>query len=337
MAARVFANARPNSLGRTSWHPGLQRRGAGRWGMLMAGPISRELLWDCSEDAAPHVPSSDERCGVAASPPSGDWLERLVKTIEGEIVPRLMLAHRAEARSQAPPASDRAGPAPEVASFVQYLLRTADVDVLARYVESLRSRGATLDAIYLDLFAPAARRLGQMWEDDLCGFSEVTIGLCRLQQLVHRLSLAVIEAEHPADGGPRILLALSSREQHTFGLSVVGELFRAAGWDIAFELSGSARELGLRVRTEPFDVVGLSIGSESRLRAATALLRIVRRASCNPRIGLFLGGPLCVTRPALVAELGADGIAQDGRTAVELATAYLARLAPARNAAPDRT
>jgi methanogenic corrinoid protein MtbC1 len=294
----------------------------------MAGPIARELLWDCGDDAGSSL-SLQPQGHPAASPPSGDWLERLVKTIEGEIVPRLMLAHRRESVMQTPAASDRSGPAPDIDSFVQYVLRTADMDTLGRYVESLRARGATLDTIYLDLFAPAARRLGQMWEDDLCGFSEVTIGLCRLQQLVHRLSLAVIESEHPAEGGPRILLALSSREQHTFGLSVVGELFRTAGWAIGFELSGSARELGLRVRNEHYDLVGLSIGSESRLRAATALLRIVRRVSCNPRIGLLLGGPLCATHPERVGDLGADGVAQDGRMAVELATAYVANLAQA--------
>ncbi|MCE2970834.1 MAG: hypothetical protein LW847_11570, partial [Burkholderiales bacterium] len=57
---------------------------------------------------------------------------------------------------------------------------------------------------------------------------------------------------------------------------------------------------------------------------AVALLRIVRRASCNPEVGLLLGGPLCVTQPDLVATLGADGIAQDGRGAVQLAQAFVA-------------
>jgi hypothetical protein len=213
----------------------------------MAGPIPRELLWDCPDEAVPDANDA----GTAV--PSGDWLARLVRTIEGEVVPRLMLAHRSEGTLVLPASSDRGGPPPDVESFVRYLLQHADIAELNRYVEAYRSRGATLDAIYLDLFAPAARRLGQMWEDDLCGFSEVTIGLCRLQQLVHQLSMAVIEERHPVEHGPRILLAVASREQHTFGLSVVGEFFRRAGWDIAFELSGSARELGYRVREERVD------------------------------------------------------------------------------------
>lgn len=319
MAVRATGNARPDGQGvRGGW-----RQAVGPWrqavpGMLMAGPIPRELLWDCPDEAVPDANDA----GTAV--PSGDWLARLVRTIEGEVVPRLMLAHRSEGTLVLPASSDRGGPPPDVESFVRYLLQHADIAELNRYVEAYRSRGATLDAIYLDLFAPAARRLGQMWEDDLCGFSEVTIGLCRLQQLVHQLSMAVIEERHPVEHGPRILLAVASREQHTFGLSVVGEFFRRAGWDIAFELSGSARELGYRVREERFDVVGLSIGSESRLRAAVALLRIVRRASCNPEVGLLLGGPLCVTQPDLVATLGADGIAQDGRGAVQLAQAFVA-------------
>ena len=66
--------------------------------------------------------------------------------------------------------------------------RTNDVDgdhavsvlterVSDEYVAFLRERGVSVESLYLDLFGPIARRLGEMWEDDACDFSTVTVAL----------------------------------------------------------------------------------------------------------------------------------------------------------------
>ena len=45
-----------------------------------------------------------------------------------------------------------------------------------------------LELLFLRLLAPAARRLGELWEGDLCTFTDVTIGLSHLQQVLRELS-----------------------------------------------------------------------------------------------------------------------------------------------------
>ena len=52
------------------------------------------------------------------------------------------------------------------------------------YVESLLARRVTPSAVYLDLLTPAARQLGAMWDEDRCDFTQVTVGLMRLQQVM---------------------------------------------------------------------------------------------------------------------------------------------------------
>jgi MerR family transcriptional regulator, light-induced transcriptional regulator len=47
--------------------------------------------------------------------------------------------------------------------------------------------------------------------------------------------------------------------------------------------------------------------------------RAVRRPSRNDSIGVLVGGPAFYGRPELVAEVGADGTARDGREAAEIA------------------
>ena len=61
----------------------------------------------------------------------------------------------------------------------------------------------------VDLLAPAARLLGEYWEDDRCDFVDVTMGLWRLQEVVHEIA-----ARAPADraaGGRRALARCSPR------------------------------------------------------------------------------------------------------------------------------
>ena len=113
---------------------------------------------------------------------------RLVRTIEGEIVPRLVLARRV-VREDGATGRDGYG-APDETDVLELvrLLMQHELGVAAAYVETVRQRGATLDLICLELLAPAARELGRRWEYEECDFLQVTLALCRLHQLLRELS-----------------------------------------------------------------------------------------------------------------------------------------------------
>jgi transcriptional regulator PpsR len=116
-----------------------------------------------------------------------------------------------------------------------------------------------------------------------------------------------------------VLLLPGPGEQHTFGLVMVSEFFRRAGWDVA----GGPWEAGadpiIMVRREWFDVVGFSLGSELHLDELAQCIRAVRKAAINPRIGIMVGGPIFSLHPEFVSRVGADGAASDGRKAPEMA------------------
>ena len=105
----------------------------------------------------------------------------------------------------------------ESAAFIDQLIRDSDSLVFST-VSKLRERGVSVESLYLDLFAPAARRLGEMWDSDECDFSTVTVALGRLQRLLRELSPAFgTEIGHPANGR-RALFVQPRDEQHSFGL-----------------------------------------------------------------------------------------------------------------------
>jgi MerR family transcriptional regulator, light-induced transcriptional regulator len=260
---------------------------------------------------------------------TGEMLARLVRTIEGEIVPRLMLIQRTSARMVLPAAAEQAVAKPDVSAFVTTLLRSEAAE-LSAYVESLVTRGVSVEELLLELFAPAARRLGRMWEEDACSFTDVTLALSHLHRLVHELR----HDEQPQARGvtdePRLLLTVTDREQHLFGLLVVADCFRNAGWHVDEDHVGSPRGLAATVRSTHFDLVGVSVSSEERVEPAAALVRTVRRASCNARVAVMAGGPVFLRVPGVADRLGVDAIATDGREAVTRARQLLATIAAAK-------
>jgi methanogenic corrinoid protein MtbC1 len=254
-----------------------------------------------------------------------DWhhpavrVANLIRTIETEVVPRLVLAGRATAV----PVADTNALAVSESDIADYAdkLTLRDPSAAAEIVARLQSRGASPEALFVDLLTPAARRLGVLWEDDLCDFTQVTVGVIRLEQVVHALSPAFLSEARRTDLSRRILLAPAPDEQHTFGLVMIGEFFRRAGWHVwggAGAGAGTPTEL---VAMVAFSVVGLTAGTTAVVDRLALQIHGIRRASCNPDVGILVGGPLFLEHPELVARVGADATAADGRQAVRQAEA----------------
>jgi MerR family transcriptional regulator, light-induced transcriptional regulator len=246
-------------------------------------------------------------------------MSQLARTIEQEIIPRLMLAHRALAEPVSRPlAAGQPITVEDVRHFAKLVL-SHDEDLAFGSIQAFRARGVTVEKIYVDLLAPTARYLGDLWDDDLCTFTDVTVGLGRLQRVLRELSPAFGNGiEHP-EQGRRILLLPSPGEQHTFGLVMVAEFFRRAGWDVTGGAWAAGADPAALVAAEWFDVVGFSLGAESHIDSLAESIRAVRHATCNHDIAVLVGGPLFGERPEYLARVGADGMTIDGREAPALA------------------
>ncbi len=243
-------------------------------------------------------------------------VSRLTRTLETDVIPRLVRQHR-EA-----PGSDGPGPAPrEIQAFVDALIAEDD-ERTDHVIQALRQRGVSVAAIYVDLLAPAARELGLLWEQDRVDFATATVSLGRLQRLMRQLSPDFgREVEHPFHGR-RVLLTQPESEQHMFGLSMVAEFFRREGWDVLGGVAGVGVEAVAWVRRDWFDAVGFSVGSETGLPWLRDTIAAVRLASRNPSLVVLVGGPLFSIHPEWAGEVGADATT-DGRNAPSVAEALV--------------
>ena len=254
--------------------------------------------------------------GIIVPPVARRRVGNLVATIEDEVIPRLLLSQRAhinEIHSDVTPVS-HAGEGC-IDEFVELLLRD-DLEVAYAYIDSVRVRGVSLSAIYLELLAPAARKLGELWEDDRVSFADVTVALCRLHDVMRTLSASQPPATDTLPQGRRALLIPMPGEQHTFGLVMVADFFRRAGWDVWNDAIGSASELVSLVRHEWFTMVGLSVGCEAHLEGVASTIHSLRRAARNKSIGVMVGGALIAKNPELAIQVGADATGKDARQAV---------------------
>lgn len=287
----------------------------------MDGLRQRSIRPRGTQNNADQHGDAQQVCDAPPAEGGGAQFTQLARTIERDIVPRLVLAHGSATSRFA--GQDSGIVESDVVKFAQTVL-VSDVEVVLAYVERVRARGVTLDRVYLDLLAPAARYLGDLWNADLCDFTAVTVGLWRLQQVVRELSPAFQDKAERRNRQHVILLSSVPGEQHTLGVSIVGEFFRRTGWDVWAASPVSINELIGIVRSEWFGIIGLSVSSECKVEGLAGTIHSLRRASRNRSIGIMVGGPVFIEHPELVPLVGADATAVDGKQACEQAEGLLA-------------
>jgi MerR family transcriptional regulator, light-induced transcriptional regulator len=247
----------------------------------------------------------------------------VVKTIKTQIIPKIVFALRKAPVTKPAGSAEQENP-DTVGQFAGLALGTNDEAALA-YVEDRLARGTSVEAIFLDLLAPAARHMGRLWDSDATDFATVTLAMGRLQRIMRALGERF--CVEPARGsGESVLLTIIPGEQHSFGLSMVAEFFRRAGWNLCTGPFSSHQELTSLVHSRWFDIIGFSVSSERRLDELKRDIHEIRRDSRNRKVGIILGGPMVIAHPDLVAAMGADMMSADATTAPQQAHGLIQRM-----------
>lgn len=192
-------------------------------------------------------------------------------------------------------------------------------------VKHLLLDGVSAAQICLDLLTPVARLLGVWWEEDRCGFVEVTLGLVALERVLRDLAPGLGGA--PALDPRRVALMLPlPGEQHSFGIGMVAEFFRGAGWQVAQGAVADLRALGRRVASEWFGVVALSCGTTELLRDLPAAVATVRARSFNAEVAVMVGGAALLGNDAAMLLPEGTATARDAAEALRLGEALISTM-----------
>ena len=223
---------------------------------------------------------------------------------------------------QDPVRADMISPS-EVEQFSLLPLRM-DAAELVDEVDVLLARGVSIDTVYVDLLAPAARKLGQFWEQDQCDFVDVTMGLWRLQEVLHEISArSAYRPKLLEPSAKRALFLPMPGDQHFLGPQVLDDFFARAGWDTSIMTKPRRKEVLDLLSSESFDVVALTLSRDCPSAALRNIVKAMRSVSRNEHISILVGGHMINQNPAIVTEVGADGTGADARAALEVAEALV--------------
>ncbi|WP_176793403.1 cobalamin B12-binding domain-containing protein [Rhodospira trueperi] len=193
-------------------------------------------------------------------------------------------AHGCQHADDSPTAND-------IEAFAQFILND-DMGLALAVAESWLARGASFEDICADLLQPAACVLEAYCAGDACDFADLTLGLGRLQWVLHDLDRMCGADDRLYGLDRRILLVAAPGEGHTFGVSMLSAVFHRAGWDVTDALVvDSADELIGFVGDTSYPVVGLWVGARGCLAGLRNTIDALRRTSINPNLRVLVAGP----------------------------------------------
>jgi methylmalonyl-CoA mutase cobalamin-binding subunit len=231
-------------------------------------------------------------------------------------MPVAMEARDANIRSHRDRHADGSSTAADIEAFAQFILND-DMGHALAVAESWRARGASFENICADLLQPAACVLEAYCAGDACDFADLTLGLGRLQWVLHDLDRMCGSDDRLYGLDRRILLAAAPGEGHTFGVSMLSAVFHRTGWDVADALVvDSADDLIRFVGDTSYPLVGLWVGARGCLAGLRDTIDALRRTSINPNLRVLVAGPRFRGNTLDDGGLGADALAATAPAAV---------------------
>ncbi len=261
------------------------------------------------------------------SPPAANPEACLVNLVAAHVVPHLVAANRGVPPRHITCAEAASFTAGDVAEFATLLIG-ADGVASASYINRAVHGGAEAAAIYVELLAPAARHLGNLWDQDVASAADVTIGLGRLHYILRALAPSFHRDARPPHAGRRVLLMAPKGEQQRFALAMAEAFFSRAGWLVEKAAQGDPATWRGAARRGWFDIAGFAVTGCEQPEVLAGFIRAARAISQNQRIGIITISPTCIEQPHWADGLGADASFTDAAQAVRRAEILLAKLVP---------
>jgi methanogenic corrinoid protein MtbC1 len=209
-------------------------------------------------------------------------------------------------------AQDGPGPLPVGKRMLELaeLLIAADPTAARELIAELQAAEPGTVSLYATLFEPAARRLGDLWSEDVCSEFDVTLGLARIQSAVRLLSPELVRRTARRRPGPAVLIAPEPGELHRLGAVLDSEVLWNIGWNPHCAYPADDHALEDIMAATWFDVLDLSLSAAFRrehwLPRLTRTIDAARHASRNPTLVVVVGGRVFAEHRAIGAQVGAD-------------------------------
>lgn len=184
-------------------------------------------------------------------------------------------------------------------------------------VELARAEGMGIRVLYLDVFQPAMREIGRLWQENRITVADEHLATAITQASMARLYEELFRAT--PEPGPLLVAACADQERHELGLRMICDVLEMEGWDTVFlGASVPVEDLVEMVRVRRPQVVALSASIAPHVGRVREAIRAIRASDGGASPLIAVGGRAFVDDPALAQRLGADLTAKDAVEAAEI-------------------
>ena len=192
-----------------------------------------------------------------------------------------------------------------------------EIDSFKPILDDLHAAQITDQQIF-DLYLPVvARKLGEEWSADNKSFSEVTIGVAKVQRLLHDLGPEWRGDTVRQFDAPTVLVLTVSKADHAFGARIILGQLRRHGLSVRLALGLRPNQVKSLLDTSQFDAVMISASLSEAFGPLRALVDAIRN-SAKPVPLIVLGGSVCMQAADVKAMTGADYVTCSIEEAIRL-------------------
>ena len=184
-------------------------------------------------------------------------------------------------------------------------------------IEQGRAAGLGIRPLYLEVFQPAMREIGRLWQENRITVADEHLATAITQAAMARLYEELFRAT--GQTGPLLVAACADQERHELGLRMICDVLEMEGWDTVFlGASVPVEDLVQLVRARRPQVVALSASISPHVARVREAIRAIREGEPEGVPLIAVGGRAFMDDPALAERLGADLTAKDAVEAAEL-------------------
>ena len=181
-------------------------------------------------------------------------------------------------------------------------------------IDEGRAAGLGVQALYLEVFQPALREIGRLWQENAISVADEHLATAITQAAMGKLYDTF---SWGSEAGHTLIAACADVERHEIGLRMLCDLLELEGWQTTYlGATVPVESLVAMVRERRPDVVALSVALAPHLPRLRAMIDAIRAATVDRPPLVLVGGRPFLADPSLAARVGADLTAADAKDAV---------------------
>ena len=196
-------------------------------------------------------------------------------------------------------------------------IRAGDRRRAFQLIDDGRGSGLVLGTLYMDVFQPALREIGRLWQENQISVADEHLATAITQAAMARAYERAFAWRSVM--GRTLIAACVDAERHEVGLRMLCDLLDLEGWHTTY--LGAAvpvESLVAMVQRRRPHVVALSAALSPHLPRIRTMIDAINQALGKQRPLVIVGGRPFLDDPTLAARLGADFTAMDAVEAVRL-------------------